>query len=58
MFDVKITAIRKADYTDLQAQYENPIQHTCDVEEGQQWISHSGRMPEGMCDSAWESMRP
>ena len=58
MFDVRITAIRKADYKDLQALYENPIEHTCDVCEGQTWISHQGQRPETLCDSAWESMRP
>lgn len=57
MFDVRITAIRKADYKDLQRQYENPILHTCDVVEGQQWVSHSGTKPDTLCDSAWESMR-
>ena len=58
MYNVKITAMRKADYTDLQARYENPIEHTCDVFEGQTWLSHEGARPEGMCESAWESMRP
>ena len=57
MYNVKITAIRKADYKDLQAQYENPIEHTCDIVEGQTWLSIGGAMPEGMCESAWESMR-
>ena len=57
MYDVRITAIRKADYKDLQALYENPIEHACDVREGQVWQSKGGAMPEGMCDSAWESMR-
>lgn len=57
MYDVKITAIRKADYKDLQARYENMIEHTCDVCEGDVWLSHGGEMPEGMCESAWESMR-
>lgn len=57
MFDVRITAIRKADYKDLQSQYENPILHTCDVVEGRQWLSKGGAMPAGMCESAWESMR-
>ena len=57
MYDVKITAIRKADYKDLQLRYENPIEHACDVKEGQTWVAREGRMPEGMCDSAWESMR-
>ena len=53
---VKITAIRKASYPDLMAQYENPISHTCDVEEGMSWISENGERPEGFCDSAWSSM--
>ena len=57
MYDVKITAVRKADYKDLQALYENPIAHTCSVHEGDMWVSVGGEMPEGMCDSAWESMK-
>ena len=57
-YDVKVTAIRKADYKDLQALYENPIEHTCDVHEGQTWVSPKGQKPEGMCESAWGSMRP
>ncbi len=57
MFDIKITAIRKADYKDLQAIYENPIEHSCDVLEGQVWISRNGMKPEGFCPSAWESMQ-
>ena len=55
--NVKITAIRKANYTDLQEKYENPIEHTCDVVEGQSWISVDGKKPDEMCLSAWESMR-
>ena len=57
MYNVKITVIRKADYKDLQAKYENPIEHTCDVCEGQQWTSVGGAKPDGLCDSAWESMQ-
>ena len=33
--NVKITAIRKVQYDDLMEKYENPIEHTCDVREGQ-----------------------
>ena len=54
---VRITAIRQTVYPDLMAKYENPIEHTCDVTEGQQWISVDGKQPEGMCPSAWSSMR-
>ena len=57
MYNVRITAIRKADYKDLQARYENPIEHTCDVREGKTWVSVAGERPEGLCESAWESMR-
>lgn len=57
MYPVRITAIRCADYRDLQALYENPIEHTCDVTEGQQWTSHNGERPTGLCPSAWESMQ-
>ena len=57
MKKVKITAIRKANYTDLQAIYENVIEHTCDVQEGMVWVSVDGQTPEGMCDEAWKTMR-
>lgn len=57
MSKVRITVIRKADYKDLQQQYENPIEHTCDVLEGQQWVSQNGECPDGFCPSAWDSMK-
>ena len=53
----KITVIRKASYSDLSAIYENPVSHACDVQEGQVFISENGQKPQGLCDSAWESMR-
>ena len=56
MVKVKITAIRKADYQDLQALYENPMEHACEVLEGDTWVSDGWNKPEGLCDSAWESM--
>ena len=52
----KITVMRKALYPDLMEKYENPIEHACDVEEGQVFISENGQQPAGLCDSAWESM--
>lgn len=57
MKKVKITAIRKVWYQDLSAKYENPIEHSCDIEEGQIFVSCEGQKPEGLCDSAWESMQ-
>ena len=55
---VRITAIRQTVYPDLMEKYENPIEHTCDVSTGMQWVSIDGQCPERMCPSAWESMRP
>ena len=54
----KITVMRKASYTDLMQKYENPIQHACDVEQGQVFISENGQKPPTLCASAWETMRP
>ena len=56
MKDVKITVIRKASYPDLMARYENPIEHACNVQEGQVFFSRGGEKPENLCESAWESM--
>ena len=58
MHKIKITAIRKADYKDLQLKYENPIKHACDIQEGQVFIAEGWQRPEGMCESAWESISP
>lgn len=55
---VRITAIRRTAYPDLMKRYENPIEHACEVGEGQQWISVDGQCPEGFCPSAWDVMRP
>jgi len=54
----RITAVRKAVHTDLIEKYENPIEHACDIEEGQVFIANGWKRPEGMCESAWESISP
>ncbi|MBR5826334.1 MAG: TIGR04076 family protein [Clostridia bacterium] len=58
MKNIKITAIRKARYDDLIEKYENPIDHPCDIEEGQVFIAEGWKRPEGFCESAWESISP
>ena len=58
MKTVKITAMRRSCYPDLMEQYENPMEHTCDVKIGQTWLSVNGEKPQDLCDSAWESMAP
>ena len=56
MNKVRITVIRKVCHEDLIDLYENPIEHACDMEEGQVFISENWQKPDGLCQSAWESM--
>lgn len=58
MKKVRITVMRRACYEDLMAKYENPIENACMVEEGQVFIADGWRRPEGLCESAWETMSP
>lgn len=55
---VRITVMRKACYPDLMEKYENPIEHPCDIEEGQVFIANGWQCPVGLCESAWETMSP
>ena len=45
MKKVRITVMKMGCYPDLMAEYENPMEHPCD-------------MVLGLCLSAWESMSP
>lgn len=58
MKKIRITVLRKACYRDLMEKYENPILHACDMYEGQVFIANGWEKPEGMCQSAWDSMSP
>lgn len=58
MKKVKITAMRQVVHTDLMEHYENPIENHCEVKVGQSWVSTEAKKPEGLCQSAWESMEP
>ena len=58
MKQCKITVMRKAYYPDLSAQYENPISHPCDIQEGQIFIANGWQRPDGLCESAWDSLSP
>lgn len=53
---VRITAIRKIQHDDLMAIYENPIEHACNVCEGEVWVSEEGECPSGFCPEAWKSV--
>ena len=54
----RITVMRMTSYPDLMEQYENPMEHACDMRLGQVFIANGWQKPEGLCDSAWESMSP
>lgn len=58
MKKIKITVMRKARYDELIEKYENPIEHACDLEEGQVFIAEGWNRPEGFCLSAWETLSP
>ena len=52
----RITVKRIVEHRDLMDLYENPMEHACDMKEGQVFIANGWQKPEGMCDSAWETM--
>lgn len=58
MKHIKITVVRKVEHHDLSELYENPIEHACHVTVGDSYISIDGNRPEGLCESAWQSMYP
>jgi len=58
MKKVRITVVRKANYTDLIDKYEKPMVHACDMKEGQIFIANGWARPEGFCESAWDSISP
>ena len=58
MKKVRITVKRLARYDDLIAEYENPIEHACSMFVGQEFVSEDAQIPDGFCESAWESVFP
>lgn len=56
MKDVRITVLRRTEYPDLMALYENPLEHPCNSVIGQTFISHGGEKPTGLCGEAWSCM--
>ena len=45
-------------HKDLMEKYENPIEHACELKVGQIFITNGWEKPEGMCESAWNSLSP
>ena len=54
----RITVLRITQYLDLMEQYENPMENACGMREGQTFIADGWVKPEGLCESAWETMSP
>ncbi len=54
----RITVMAITTYPELMERYENPILHACDMKKGQSFLSENRERPAGLCESAWESMRP
>ena len=52
----RITVMKKISHNDLMEKYENPIENACDMQVGQTFICNCCKKPEGLCESAWESM--
>ena len=58
MKKVRITVMKVARYDDLIERYENPIEHACDMRQGQVFVANGWQRPRGMCESAWETLSP
>ena len=58
MNKVKITVKKIAQYDDLMAQYENPLDNPCMMRLGQTFVCNGWEKPEGFCDSAWDTVSP
>lgn len=55
---IRITVVRKVCHRDLMERYENPIEHACDMQEGQVFLCDGWQRPEGLCESAWQTLSP
>lgn len=58
MMKCRITVMKTVFHEDLKLRYENPIEHACDMKVGMTFVSENCQRPEGLCESAWEVMRP
>ena len=58
MKKIKITVVRKVCHRDLIERYENPIDHACDMREGQVFVADGWQRPDGLCESAWQTLSP
>ena len=55
---IRITALKQTIYPDLIAAYELPQERHCCVNVGQTWTLTACQRPDGMCESAWQTLSP
>ena len=58
MTEVRITVVRKVCHRDLMERYELPLEDACGMREGQLFVSRGAQRPEGLCESAWQTLAP
>ena len=56
MKKIRITVMKQTCYDDLIEKYENQSEHSCDMKIGQEFIAEGCNKPDGLCNSAWDSM--
>lgn len=54
----RIRVMKKVLHQDLVDLYENPLEHACLHTVGQEYVANGWKRPEGLCESAWESISP
>ena len=58
MYKVRITVMKRTVHQDLIDRFELPQDNPCEMEIGQSFIAEGDKKPEGLCESAWETLRP
>ncbi len=58
MKKIRITVMKQVVHDDLISLYENPIEHACDMKAGTVYVANGWEKPDGLCQSAWDSMSP
>lgn len=58
MIPVRITIRRIVCHRDLMAEYENPLPNPCPHREGEVFLATTAEKPEGLCESAWQTLFP
>lgn len=55
---LRITAMRIVRHEDLIARYENQLENPCPIKEGDTFLLTCLEKPEGLCESAWQTLFP